>query len=218
VDAVVTSPPYNLGDTHHTGSKRVSHYKDGMPEADYQSWQIKILDAANATQVFYNHKNRIKNGAQISPYEWITKSKWVIKQELVWRNGGQNFDSIRFYPMTERIYWLAESKEIKGKNTGSWTDYQEWSPVGVNKEHGRQFPIEYPLMCIQFANAETILDPFMGSGTTLVACAKLGRKGIGIELDPDYFETACKRVQAAYDQPDLFVAPPTSATQDGFDI
>lgn len=55
---------------------------------------------------------------------------------------------------------------------------------------------------------QTILDPFMGSGTTLVACAKTGRKGIGIELDPDYFEIACQRVQKAYDQPDLFVAGP----------
>ena len=52
---------------------------------------------------------------------------------------------------------------------------------------------------------ETILDPFMGSGTTLVACAKLGRKGIGIELDPDYFEIACKRVEEAYRQPDLLI-------------
>lgn len=52
---------------------------------------------------------------------------------------------------------------------------------------------------------ETILDPFMGSGTTLVACAKMGRKGIGIELDPDYFDIACKRVEEAYKQPDMFV-------------
>jgi site-specific DNA-methyltransferase (adenine-specific) len=45
----------------------------------------------------------------------------------------------------------------------------------------------------------------MGSGTTLVACAKMGRKGIGIELDPDYFDIACKRVEEAYKQPDLFI-------------
>lgn len=55
---------------------------------------------------------------------------------------------------------------------------------------------------------DTILDPFMGSGTTLVACAKLGRKGIGIELDPDYFEIACRRVEEAYRQPDLFIEQP----------
>ena len=55
---------------------------------------------------------------------------------------------------------------------------------------------------------QTILDPFMGSGTTLVACAKMGRKGIGIELDPEYFEIACKRVREAYAQPDLFVQQP----------
>lgn len=68
-------------------------------------------------------------------------------------------------------------------------------------------------------DAETILDPFMGSGTTGVACAKMGRKFIGIELDPDYFEIACKRIQKAYDQPDLFVAPPSpNPTQGGLDL
>ena len=69
------------------------------------------------------------------------------------------------------------------------------------------------------SNPETILDPFMGSGTTLVACAKMGRKGIGIELDPDYFKIACKRVREAYAQPDLFVEPPAPApTQEGLDL
>lgn len=65
---------------------------------------------------------------------------------------------------------------------------------------------------------DTVLGPFMGSGTTLVACAKLGRKGIGIEMDPDYFEIACKRVEDAYRQPDLFVAPPAVAKQEVFEI
>jgi len=65
---------------------------------------------------------------------------------------------------------------------------------------------------------ETVLDPFAGSGTTLVACANLGRKGIGIELDPDYFDIACERVQKAYDQPDLFVEQPKPATQDAMDL
>lgn len=71
-----------------------------------------------------------------------------------------------------------------------------------------------------FTNAgQTILDPFMGSGTTLVACQKLGRQGTGIELDPDYFDIACKRVDEATRQPDLFVAQPEpKATQEGFDI
>ncbi len=64
---------------------------------------------------------------------------------------------------------------------------------------------------------ETILDPFMGSGTTGVACAKLGRKFIGIEIEPKYFDIACERIQKAYDQPDLFVEPPKKPKQLGFD-
>ena len=50
----------------------------------------------------------------------------------------------------------------------------------------------------------TVLDPFMGSGTTGVACATLRRKFIGIEIEPTYFDIACKRIEAAYRQRDLF--------------
>ena len=55
----------------------------------------------------YQHKNRIKKGVQISPYEWI--KSLFIKQEIVWINES-NFDKIRFYPFTERVYWLTKSK------------------------------------------------------------------------------------------------------------
>lgn len=67
-------------------------------------------------------------------------------------------------------------------------------------------------------DGETILDPFMGSGTTGVACAKLGRKFIGIELEPKYFDIACERIQKAYDQPDMFVEQPKKAVQDKFEL
>lgn len=103
-----------------------------------------------------------------------------------------------------------------GKRKNIW----EYGVGGGKTGHPAVFPLKMAEDHIKsWSNpVETVLDPFMGSGTTLVACAKLGRKGIGIELDPDYFEIACKRVQAAYDQPDLFVAPPTKPTQDGFDL
>jgi DNA modification methylase len=53
----------------------------------------------------------------------------------------------------------------------------------------------------------TILDPFMGSGTTGVACVKLGRKFIGIEIEPRYFDIACRRIEDAYRQGDMFREP-----------
>jgi DNA modification methylase len=61
--------------------------------------------------------------------------------------------------------------------------------------------------CLSFVKGQTILDPFMGSGTTGVACVKLGRKFIGIELEPKYFDIACRRIEEAYRQPDMFVVP-----------
>lgn len=79
--------------------------------------------------------------------------------------------------------------------------------------HGRYggHPTEKPLglmgeLVQLFSNqGATVLDPFMGSGTTGVACARLGRKFIGIELEPKYFEIACRRIEEAQAQPDMFI-------------
>lgn len=67
---------------------------------------------------------------------------------------------------------------------------------------------------------ETILDPFMGSGTTGVACVNLGRKFIGIEMDPDYFDICVKRITDAHRQADLFVAKPQTIqpSQEALDL
>lgn len=73
------------------------------------------------------------------------------------------------------------------------------------KQHPNQKPIELMEWCLQFAKgAETILDPFMGSGTTGVACMNLGRKFIGIEIEPKYFDIACRRIEDAQRQAQMF--------------
>ncbi len=83
-------------------------------------------------------------------------------------------------------------------------------------EHPARFPVRFAAEYVEaFAtDGQTILDPFMGSGTTGVACAKMGRKFTGIELDPGYFDIACKRIEEAYRQPDMFVEAPAKPKQE----
>jgi site-specific DNA-methyltransferase (adenine-specific) len=91
-----------------------------------------------------------------------------------------------------------------------------------SRERHGVHPTEKPIKLMSeilkdFTNQnETIHDPFMGSGTTGVACAKMGRKFIGTELDENYFDIACKRIEEAYKQPDLFIEPQKKIEQDTF--
>ena len=93
---------------------------------------------------------------------------------------------------------------------------------GFAAKHPARYPVRFASEWISAFSQQnqTILDPFLGSGTTLVACQKLGRNGIGIELDESYFEIAAKRVEEACRQPDLFVTPPAppKPTQDAMDL
>ncbi|OAE39704.1 DNA-methyltransferase [Brucella intermedia] len=72
----------------------------------------------------------------------------------------------------------------------------------------KPIPLMTELLADFTSQGQTILDPFMGSGTTGVACARLGRRFIGIELDPKYFDVACERIEKAYAQGDMFVEAP----------
>lgn len=211
IDLIITSPPYNLGKQHHTGNNRFksyNEYNDNMPEELYQQWQIEVLNECYRVlkqngSMWYNHKNRIRNGIQITPYEWILKSNFarLVKQEIIWQNGSQNFDKIRFYPMTERVYWLVKDSKTKMFNAINHHDLftrAEWQPVGTKSKFKRAFPekmVEDIISC--FKNANIILDPFSGSGTTCVVAKRMGRQYIGFELDKEYCDMAEERINIA---------------------
>lgn len=199
VDLIFTSPPYNLGKNHHTGKVKTTTYEDNMPEAEYQIWQTAILNECyrilkDSGSLWYNHKNRIKNGVQITPYSWLLKTDFTVKQEIIWFNRSQNFDKIRFYPMTERLYWLSKSPTTKMMNVINHHDLfttQDWPSVGAKGVHKRAFPDKMVTDILQcFPEAKIVLDPFMGSGSVARAAKKMGRFYIGIEISPDYCHLA----------------------------
>jgi len=81
--------------------------------------------------------------------------------------------------------------------------------------HPTQKPIAVMEWAIKQLDAQgTILDPFMGSGTTGVAAVKLGRQFVGVEIDPGYFDIACRRISDALARPDLFIERPAPAKQE----
>lgn len=213
IDLTITSPPYNLGVKHHTGNKvfeAYDEYIDDMPEDEYQQQQINVLNeiyrvTKQGGSIMYNHKNRIKNGKQITPYEWLLKTEWTLKQEVVWFNGSQNFDKCRFYPMTERIYWLSKGTNTNFTNAINQHDLIKDTAEGTDKEHKRAFPVKLARrFIICFPDAELIFDPYMGSGTTAIAAIREKRNFIGSELSKEYCEIAEKRLEPYLRQKTLF--------------
>lgn len=210
VQAILTSPPYNLAGFHqmHNGNSNkweYSQYDDDMPEDEYRDWQIKLCNQLydiTDGPLFYSHKNRIVNGEMFSPLYWLRETKWLVHQAVVLNKGsGANVDKRRFFPVHEHIYVCIKDKEYKLDNSGCYTDV--WQVEQTNRKevgHPAVMPLSAAEKCVNSTNADIILDPFMGSGTTGVACAKLGRKFIGIEVDPVYFDLACQRIEETQKQ------------------
>lgn len=97
-----------------------------------------------------------------------------------------------------------------------------WRLKNNNNPTSHPAPMPYQMAydhTVSWSNAgDIVADPFMGSGTTGVACANLGRKFIGIEIEPTYFNIACKRIEDAYAQGDMFVEPPTPPKQEALEL
>lgn len=100
-----------------------------------------------------------------------------------------------------------------------WDGMMRASERGVARVHPTQKPVELMKWCLlQIPDAVTILDPYMGSGTTGVAAVMMGKRFIGIEMDPGYFDVSCKRIADALKAPDMFAPAPTIAKQEAFEL
>ncbi len=120
---------------------------------------------------------------------------------------------IPWKPSSERIYVLGKGF-VGVRDEG---DVIYFPPVQSMAKNGRVHPTEKPVGLMQRLLAKlpgVVLDPFMGSGTTGVACVNLGRKFIGIEIEPRYFDIARKRIEEAYRQPRLFAEPKPEPKQE----
>jgi len=204
VDCIITSPPYNIGKMHSNHIKFGTYNGNDMKENEYQKWQIDFLNECfrilkEDGSMFYNHKIRIKNNVGIHPMEWILKSNFIFKQEITWNMcKSANSDKIRFFPYSERIYWLVKNKTTIINNIENLSDV--WRVVPTNKRkdvgHIAVMPIEIARRIINSTNYKNILDPFCGSGTTGIACKILNRNFIGIDISEEYCKIAEARIKA----------------------
>ncbi len=204
VDAVVTDPPYGLEDwnTRGTNAKRGQGRAWKNLGRNVNGHECAVWDIAPSADVF----DAIFS---VSRHQIIWGANYLMdhlprtKQMFVWNKGIRN---MHFNDC--ELAWTSQWREA--------CRVFDLSPAGLDKEHPTQKPLALMKWCVDRlpSDAQSVLDPFMGSGTTGVACAKLGRKFIGIEIEPKYFDIACRRIEAAYKQPDMFIERPAPAKQE----
>ena len=189
-DACVTDPPYGIGIA--DNPVRQKHARKDWDAVAVGLEHLQALRAITSEQIIWGGN-----------YFVLPPSRGF----LVWdKKQPENFS----LAMCEQAWW---SRDTNAKVFSK-------SVLGYDKQHPTQKPVALMEWCLGFLpDAKTILDPFMGSGTTLVACQRMGRHGTGIELDPDYFDIACRRVDEAARQPDLLI-PETrkQPTQEAMDL
>lgn len=125
----------------------------------------------------------------------------VYVGEIIWDKKAPGMGNpIRYQHENIAIYRVGDPPKL-GATFSIVRDYR------MAKDHPHQKPEGIMLHLANVIGHGTVLDPFMGSGSTGVACATARRPFVGIELDPEHFDTACKRIEVAAAQARLFVAP-----------
>jgi predicted RNA methylase len=217
VDAVVTDPPYGFG-----------AYKSDRDVRPLKS----LLALGDATVAVFGYPETLVSWcveAGEVPDEWVT---WYPTNKAVGRspNLPRSSEHIAIFGSTPGASLLTRPRSDdtfcqtitadRGLSSSLAREDDVWrdaSPGMAFNSHLRQHPNEKPLSVMQklitlcTMDWHTILDPFMGSGTTGVACVQLGRKFIGIEIAPKYFDIACRRISGELARPRLPLDEPKQA-------
>ena len=213
VDCVISDPPYGEADTH-AGHLSGVILRNGEPAG-------QVLGFAGISA---DEMGRLAVEWTSLAARWVVFScEWKFAHRLdaagvlvrlgIWRkpDGAPQFTGDRPGTGWEAVAICHRAGRKRWNGGGR---HAFWNvPKGGTFGH----PTEKPIALVEAwvsdfsEHGETILDPFMGSGTTGVACARLGRRFIGIEIEPRYFDIACRRIEAAQRQADLFVAQPEPA-------
>lgn len=193
-DACVTDPPYGIQDM-------VGGYGRGGVHKILNDTNLDVAHSALNTFCELNDDFRM-----LAFY-----SCKVTLDFLTGINGAEYFGEIVW---DKKIPGLGANFRYQHENCAIFTKGKP-NPIGEGfsvisvsrnpEHHPHQKPIQLMERILKISSGNYILDPFMGSGSTIVACEKMGLSGTGIELDPQHFETACKRVDEASRQPDMFV-------------
>lgn len=204
VDYVFTSPPYNRGDMN-GGLANLdggyASYHDEMPPALYKEWQQhtllrcwEILTETGA--IFYNHRPRIQDGQAWLPLE--LNPGLPLRQIIIWdRNIGANWSPSFFLPVHEWIMLFSKPAFVLSSRSASNVSDVWRIPVEGSTsrpDHPAPFPLALARTALAALHPGTVLDPFMGSGTTLRAAKDTGHRCIGIEIDERYCEVAATRL------------------------
>ncbi len=196
VDAVVTDPPYGIG-------------------AD-KGKAVKARPFNGSKPIPSMHCPDDDWDGERPPADLILQCVAAGNHAILW--GGNYFADL--LPAQGRWLWWDKCQTMPSFGDGelAWTNLPQTTPKRivlannqlfaerVERFHPTQKPEKVMRWCLGFLpDAQTILDPFMGSGTTGVAAVQMGRKFIGIERESKYFDIACKRIEEAQRQGDLFI-------------
>lgn len=216
-DLVFTSPPYNLGGKSNPNLRKKSRprpravqrwhpdiaegygsHGDDLPYSEYVAWQKRVLSEcwrvlSDAGAIFYNHKPLVRDGQVRLPTD--LNPGLPLRQVVIWdRSSGFNFTTTHYCPVHEWVLLLAKPGfRLKSQGASKATDVWRFD-FEQRTAHPAPFPIELPLRALETTTAAAVLDPFAGSGTTLLAAKLQGRRAVGIELEERWCELAATRL------------------------